>query len=111
MVPEVVLSPEGLVADVTRVGSLICVRSLVDQKVVRLCKMASAKFADKLLFGLGGQPTPIRLALRGGELGHVQETSQAGHGEGSGGLRGSCRTPHRAQLLRFHVILLRGGRR
>lgn len=78
VIPEVVLSSEGLVADVACIRPLICVRPLVDQKVVGFGKMAAAELADELLFGLGGQSTPTGLALRRRELGHVQETSQGG---------------------------------
>ena len=46
-----VLSPEGLAADITRVGSLVRVGPLVDQQVVRLGELPAAELADKLLLG------------------------------------------------------------
>lgn len=51
VVSEVVLSSEGLPADLTGVRSLIRVSPLMNQQVVRLCKMAAAILADELLFG------------------------------------------------------------
>jgi len=63
VVPEVVLSSEGLVADITRVRPLICMRPLVDQKVVGFGKMSATELADKFLLGLGGQSASAGLAL------------------------------------------------
>ena len=78
MVPKVVLSSKGFVADITGVWPLIRVRPLMDQKVVGFGKMAATELADKLFLGLGGQSASAGLALGGGELGHIQEASQAG---------------------------------
>lgn len=64
MVPEVVLSSEGLVADITGVWPLIRVRPLMDQKVVGFGKMAATELADKLFLGLRGQSASARLAFR-----------------------------------------------
>lgn len=77
MVPEVVLSSEGFVADITGIWPLVRVRPLVDQKVVGFGKMAAAELADKLFLGFRGQSTSAGLALRGGQFRHIQETSQA----------------------------------
>lgn len=54
MVPEVVLSPEGLAADLTWVRPLVRVCPLVDQQVVGLAKVTAAIFADKLFLGSVG---------------------------------------------------------
>ena len=51
VVPEVVLAPERLAADVARVGPLVRVRALVDQQVVGLGELAAAELADELLLG------------------------------------------------------------
>lgn len=63
VVSEMILPPEGLVADVARVRPLVCVRALVDQQIVRLGKMAAAELAHKLLLGFGRQPPSARLPL------------------------------------------------
>lgn len=52
VVAEVVLSSESLVADITGIWPLICVRPLVDQKIVGFGKMAATELADKLFLGL-----------------------------------------------------------
>lgn len=78
MVPEVILSSESLVADVTRVRPLVCVCPLVDQEVVGFGKMSATKFANKLLLGLGRQSATAGLALRRRQLGNVQQAAQAG---------------------------------
>ena len=44
-----VLSSEGLATDVTSVGSLICVCSLVDQQIVGLGKVTTTETTDILL--------------------------------------------------------------
>lgn len=53
MIPQVVLSSEGLVANVTCVGSFIGVGSFVDQKVVGLGEVPATEFTHKLLLGFG----------------------------------------------------------
>lgn len=63
MVPEVVLSSEGFVADVTGIWPLVSVRPLMDQKVVGFGKMATAELADKLFLGFGRQSASAGLAL------------------------------------------------
>lgn len=63
VVPEVVLSSESLVADITGIWPLICVRPLMDQQVVGFGKMAAAELANKLFLGLRGQPASAGLAL------------------------------------------------
>lgn len=50
VIPQMILPPEGLVADVTRVWPLICVGPLVDEQVVGFGKVSAAKLADKLFF-------------------------------------------------------------
>ncbi len=45
-----VLPAEGFVANVTRVGPLVRVRSLVDQQVIGLGEASLAELADKVLF-------------------------------------------------------------
>lgn len=90
MVSEVVLSSEGFVADVAGVGSLVCVGPLVDEEVVGLCEMPAAKLANKFLFGLGREPSPGGLSVRG-------QLAQLGDGGQLGQIRG------------FRRVLLRGG--
>lgn len=63
MVSEVVLPPEGLVADVAGVWPLVRVRPLMDKQVVGLSEVAAAELAHKLLLGLGGQAAAAGLAL------------------------------------------------
>ena len=46
-----VLSPEGLVADVAREGAFVGVCPLVNQQVVGLGELALAVLADELLLG------------------------------------------------------------
>lgn len=63
VVSEMILPPEGLVADVAGVWPLVRVRTLVDQQIVGLGKMAAAEFAHELLLGFGRQPSSARLPL------------------------------------------------
>ena len=56
MIPEVVLPPEGLAADVARVGPLVRVRPLVYEQVVALGELAVAELADELLLGTRSSP-------------------------------------------------------
>lgn len=51
VISEMVLSSECLLADLARVRSLIRVRALVDQQVVRLGEVSLAELADELLLG------------------------------------------------------------
>lgn len=57
MVAQMVLPPEGLVADVTLIGSLVGVRSLVDQEVVGFGELTLAEsayeFCSEDRFGCG----------------------------------------------------------
>ena len=53
VVPQVVLSPEGLVADITGVRPLIGVSALVDQQVVGLGELPLAELADEPLLWPG----------------------------------------------------------
>jgi len=64
VVPQVVLSPEGLVADVAGVRALVRVCPLVDQQIVGLCKVSPAKLANKFLFALGRESPARGLAVR-----------------------------------------------
>ena len=57
VVPQVVLPPERLAAHVTREGTLVRVRALMDEQVVGLGELAVTKFADKLLARTAGGPT------------------------------------------------------
>jgi hypothetical protein len=58
VVPEVVLAPERLAADVARVGPLVRVSALMDQQVVRLGELPAAELADELLLGARGRCGP-----------------------------------------------------
>ena len=49
VVPQMVLAPKGLVADITCERPLISVRPLVDQQIVGLGELSLAVFADILL--------------------------------------------------------------
>lgn len=51
VIPQMVLPPESLSADVARVGTLIGVSPLVDQQVVGLGELPVAVLADELLLG------------------------------------------------------------
>ncbi len=51
VITKMILPPEPLAADVTRERSLVCVRPLVDQQVVRLSEVAATKTANVLLPG------------------------------------------------------------
>lgn len=51
VIPQMVLSPEGLSADVARVGALVGVSPLVDEQVVGLGELPVAVLADELLLG------------------------------------------------------------
>lgn len=53
VIPQVILSSEGLVAYVTCVGSFIGVGSFMDQKVVGLGEVPATEFTHKLLLGFG----------------------------------------------------------
>lgn len=53
VIPQVILSSEGLVANVTRVGPFIGVGSFMDQKVVGLGEVPATEFTHKLLLGFG----------------------------------------------------------
>lgn len=64
VVPQVVLSPEGLVADVAGVGPLVGVCALVDQQVVGFGEVSPAEPADELLLALGRESAARRSALR-----------------------------------------------
>ena len=48
VVAEMVLSPKGLAADVTAVGPLVSVGSLVNKEVVGLCELPVTELANKL---------------------------------------------------------------
>jgi hypothetical protein len=49
MIAKMILPPERFAADVTRVRTLVGVRSLVYQQIVRLGELSIAIFADELL--------------------------------------------------------------
>lgn len=105
MVAEVVLPPEGLVADVARVGPLVRVRPLVDEQVVGLGEVAPAELADELLLGLGREAAPRGLPLRG-ELAQRRRQGAAQLGQLAARLHRS-----RRGRLGQRRVLLRGGRR
>lgn len=65
VVSQVVLSPEGLLADVAGVRPLVRVRALVDQQVVGLGEVSSAKLTNKFLFGFGRKSPARGLSVRG----------------------------------------------
>lgn len=51
VIPEVILSPEGLAADVAGERAFVGVRPFVDEQVVALREVARAVLADELLLG------------------------------------------------------------
>lgn len=53
VIPQVILSSEGLVANVTCVGPFIGVGSFMDQKVVGLGEVPATEFTHELLLGFG----------------------------------------------------------
>ena len=82
VVPQVVLPPEGLAADVAGEWSLICVCSLVDHHVVGLGELAVAELADEPLLRSGGPALPR----------HVQPRVVGG-GRGRGGHQAGVAQP------------------
>ena len=48
VIPQVILAPEGFPADIARVGPLIGVRSLVNEKIVTFCEMTRTIFTYEL---------------------------------------------------------------
>lgn len=50
VIPQVILSPERLAADITGIGPLVRVCPLVDEQIVRLGELSIAKLADELFF-------------------------------------------------------------
>ena len=48
VVSEMILATESFAANITGVGALVGVRALVDEQVVRFCKLPVAKLAHKL---------------------------------------------------------------
>ena len=61
-----VLPAEGFAAHFTRKGSLVCMRPLVDQKVVGLGELPLAIFADELFLRPENRQDAIVLRLRSG---------------------------------------------
>jgi len=53
VVAEVILTAEGLSANVARVGPFVGVGPLVDEQIVGLGELAVAELADELLLGTG----------------------------------------------------------
>lgn len=51
VIPQVILSPERLAADITGIGPLVRVCPLVDEQIVRLGELSIAELADELFFG------------------------------------------------------------
>lgn len=97
MIPQVILPPKCLVADVTRVWPLVRVGSLVNEQIVGFGKVSAAKLADKLLFRFGGQSPPGGLSVR-------SQFTEAREGAAQPGAQ-------LAQLSHFRGIFLRGGHR
>ena len=95
MIPQVILPPESLVADVTSVRPLVGVGPLVDEQVVGFGKVSAAKLADKLFFRFGGQPPSGGLSVR-------SQFTEAG--DGAPQARAQL-----AQVCYLRGILLRGG--
>jgi len=58
VISQVVLPSEGLATYVTRIGTLVGVRPLVDQQIVALGELSTAEFTNKLLLGPGGPASP-----------------------------------------------------
>jgi hypothetical protein len=75
MIPQMVLSPEGFTTDITRVRSLVSMRTFMNQQVITLGKLSVAKFTNKLLLRPGGPPgrpqqppVQVRMHLRRSRL-------------------------------------------
>lgn len=90
MISKVVLTAESFSAGFARVGSLVGMRSFVNQQIVRLSELAVAVFADELLFGplvafstnrWYARRRRRRRRYRRGDVGHL------GGGGGSGARR------------------------
>lgn len=54
VIPEVILSPERLAANITGIRPLVRVGPLVDEQIVRLGELSVAELADELFLGPGG---------------------------------------------------------
>jgi len=92
VIPEVILSPERLAADITGIGPLVRVCPFVDEQIVRLGELSIAELADELLFGPGGatrssQQTSIESCM------HSRAQTRWEESCGGGGSRGKGKAP------------------
>lgn len=71
MVSEMVLAPEGFVADITFVGALVGVRPLVDEQVIGFGELSLAEATDELLLGPARGAAPLHSALDEGAEGRL----------------------------------------
>lgn len=67
VVSQMVLSPESLVTNITRVWPLVRVGPLMDEQIVGLGEMPATELANKLLFSLGRKSAPGGFSV-GGQL-------------------------------------------
>jgi hypothetical protein len=77
-----ILSAEGLSANVARVGPLVGVGPLVDEQIVGLGELAVAELADELLLGAGsaaGSAEETRIVLAGVERREVAGAEPRAH--------------------------------
>lgn len=95
VIPQVILPPEGFVADVTRVWPLVRVGPLVDEQIVGFGKVSAAKLADKFFFRFGGQPPSRGLSVR-------SQFTEAGKGAAQPGAQ-------LGQVCHLRGVLLGGG--
>ena len=98
--PEMVLSPESFATDVTGIGSLIGVGSLVYEEVVTLGEVSVAILADELLLG---PRRPARPA---------EEARVVGGVERGGGLLLGARqhVPHQQRVRQVRQHRLQGNK-
>jgi hypothetical protein len=90
MVPQMVLPPERLAANVAGEGPLVRVRPLVDEQVVGLCELPVAELADELLARPTCRPSQrgfeqLVVAAGGGQMGRHLATAFGRIERGGGG--------------------------
>ena len=113
-----ILSTEGLSANVARVRPLVRVRAFVNEQIVGLCKLAVAELADELLLGTGcaaGSTEESRIVLTRVEGRHVACSQPGPHEQWNAvrvlqaeGILGSV-CARSGRLGTFLLWLFRGG--
>lgn len=73
MISQMVLSPEGLPADIAGIGPLIRVRPFMDQQIITFGELPIAIFADELFLGLDFAGHQFGLKGRPSRPSHIME--------------------------------------